>query len=316
MKIFTSLLAYLIIGYSLFSQDGKLLEKEPFILNKEIISKIQTADSALAVGLLNLNFYKITYLSDSLKVKGILIEPKAEGKYPCIIANRGGNRDFGKWTDLSAAYFLGQMASWDYMVIASQYRGVDGGEGTEEFGGADLNDVLNLTKVLEQLPKADTSRIGLQGGSRGGMMTYLAMKQSCRFKAAAVIAGGADLTSSIKSRPSMETGVYAQLIPNYEEGKEEALKARSAVYWANEMCPTTPLLIMHGSADWRVDPAASLKLVSKLTEYKHPVRFILYEGADHGLREYRSEMLAEMKRHFDHYLRDGNPLPNMEPHGK
>ena len=179
-----------------------------------------------------------------------------------------------------------------------------------------MNDVLNLSKVLEQLPKADTSRIGLQGGSRGGMMTYLAMKSSCRFKAAVVIAGGADLTESIKNRPKMETGVYSQLIPNYEANKEEALKSRSAVYWADKMCPTTPLLIMHGSADWRVEPSASLKLVSKLMEYKHPVRFILYEGADHGLREYRNEMLAEMKRHFDYYLRDRNPLPDMEPHGK
>ncbi len=316
MKIFTSLLAFLIVGSSLFSQDGKLLEKELFVLNEKIITKIQAADSALGAGLSNLNFYKITYLSDGLKVKGVLIEPKAEGKYPCIIANRGGNRDFGKWTPVSAAYFLGQMADWGYVVIASQYRGVAGGEGTEEFGGKDLNDVLNLTKVLEQLPKADTSRIGLQGGSRGGMMTYLAMKSSCRFKAAAVIAGGADLITSVKSRPKMETGVYGQLIPNYEENKEEALKSRSAVYWADKMCATTPLLIMHGSADWRVEPAVSIKLVSKLTEFKHPVRFILYEGADHGLREYRSEMLAEMKRHFDFYLRDENPLPNMEPHGK
>lgn len=316
MKIFTSFLAFLFVGSSLFSQDGKLLEKEPFVLNEKIISKIRATDSVLGTALTNLNFYRITYLSDSLKVKGILVEPKAEGKYPCIIANRGGNRDFGKWTPVSTAYFLGQMAAWDYIVIATQYRGVDGGEGTEEFGGKDLNDVLNLTKVLEQLPKADTSRIGLQGGSRGGMMTYLAMRSSCRFKAAAVIAGGADLTESIKSRPKMETGVYGQLIPNYEAKKEEALKSRSAVYWADEMCPTTPLLIMHGSADWRVEPAASINLVSKLTDYKHPVWFILYEGADHGLREYRSEMLAEMKRHFDYYLRDRNPLPDMEPHGK
>ncbi len=314
-KIISFLLFYF-IALNLFSQDGKLLSKEPIELPQPLISKIQAMDSIYGAQISELNFFNITYVSDSLKVKAIVIEPKAEGYYPCIIANRGGNRDFGMWTPKSAAYFLGRMAAWNYVVIATQYRGVDGGEGVEEFGGKEINDVLNLTKVLEQLPKADTSRIGIQGGSRGGMMTYLAMKQSCRFKAAAVIAGAADLTNSINSRPKMETGVYAQLIPDYQQNKERELKARSAIYWANEMCSTTPLLIMHGSADWRVDSKASIDLISKLTEYHHPVRFILFEGGDHGLQEYRAEMFAEIKRHFDYYVRDNMPLPNMKPHGR
>ena len=74
------------------------------------------------------------------------------------------------------------------MVVASQYRGNDGGEGMEEFGGADVNDIFNLIPVLDQNPKADTSRIGMEGTSRGGMMTYLCLKRSCRFKAAVVTA--------------------------------------------------------------------------------------------------------------------------------
>jgi len=73
---------------------------------------------------------------------------------------------------------------------------------------------------------------------------------------------------------------------------------------------------MHGSADWRVLPTESIELVNKLYECKHPTRFILFEGADHGINEYRSERFAEMKRHFDYYLRDGKNPPNMEAHGK
>lgn len=77
---------------------------------------------------------------------------------------------------------MGKMASWGYVVVASQYRGNDGGEGIEQFGGDDVNDVLNLIPVLNQLPKADTSRVGIEGGSRGGMMTYLAMKNHVNLK--------------------------------------------------------------------------------------------------------------------------------------
>lgn len=211
---------------------------------------------------------------------------------------------------------MGKMASWGYVVVASQYRGNDGGEGIEQFGGDDVNDVLNLIPVLNQLPKADTSRVGIEGGSRGGMMTYLAMKKSCKFKASVVVAGLADAHLNIKNRPEMEEHVFSELVPNYSTDKENQLNQRSAVKWANEMCKTTPLLIMHGSADWRVSPEESLRLVNQLYKYKHPTRFILFEGADHGIREFRNDLFYEMKRHFDLYLRDEHPLPNMEPHGR
>lgn len=114
----------------------------------------------------------------------------------------------------------------------------------------------------------------------------------------------------------MEEHVFSELVPNYSTDKENQLNQRSAVKWANEMCKTTPLLIMHGSADWRVSPEESLRLVNQLYKYKHPTRFILFEGADHGIREFRNDLFYEMKRHFDLYLRDEHPLPNMEPHGR
>ncbi len=299
------------------AQDGKIISKELFVLQDSIFHRIEMIDSAWASQLKNnISFYRLTYLSDGLKVTAYVAEPKAKGKYPCIIANRGGNRDLGQWEPMRIANFLGRMASWNYVVIASQYRGVDGGEGVEEFGGKDIHDVLNLIPALGQLPQADTGRIGIEGGSRGGMMTYLALKKTCQFKAAVVTAGSADDFKNIASRPNMETKVMAELIPNYWANKEEELRARSAVYWANEMCKTTPILMMHGSSDWRVLPEESMGLMQKLYEYKHPVRFILFEGADHSLTEFQQESFRQTKMFFDYYLRDLNKLPNMEPHGR
>ena len=40
-----------------------------------------------------IKFSRLSYLSDGLKVTAYLAEPKAKDQYPCIIANRGGNRD-------------------------------------------------------------------------------------------------------------------------------------------------------------------------------------------------------------------------------
>jgi dipeptidyl aminopeptidase/acylaminoacyl peptidase len=316
MKIINCLLiSALFISNLIWAQDGKIISKVPLVLHDSTYNQVNKSDTALGTKLRSINFYRITYLSDGLQVTGYIAEPKEKGKYPCIISNRGGNRDFSKWTPLFIAYYLGRMASWNYIIIASQYRGNDGGEGKEDFGGKDIDDVLNLIPALSQLPNADTSRIGIEGSSRGGMMTYLALKNSCRFKAAVVTSGMANAFKTIAARPEMETKVYAELVPDYNTNKEKELKARSAVFWADEMCKTTPLLIMAGSADRRVQPAEAIELVQKLYEYKHPVRFILYEGADHGIKEFRPENFVETKRHFDYYLRDGKKWPSMEPHG-
>jgi dipeptidyl aminopeptidase/acylaminoacyl peptidase len=320
MKVRFSLQALFLLSISsVFAQDGKIISKQPFVLGPKILKIIdnidKTVDSTFAERINGLNFYRLTYLSDGLKVTAYAAEPKKPGKYPCIITNRGGNREFGKWDTTHVAIHFGVMASWGYVVIGSQYRGNDGGEGQEEYGGKDINDVLNLVPVFAQFPNADTSRIGLEGISRGGMMTYLAMKKSCKFKAAVVMSGAANEFISLQHRPGLDDSVHAQLIPNYYANKEKELKARSASYWADQMCKTTPLLIMQGSSDWRVPTAEALDLVSQLYKHKHPTRFVLYEGADHGISEFMFQTYDERKRHFDYYLRDGKKWPSMEPHG-
>jgi dipeptidyl aminopeptidase/acylaminoacyl peptidase len=256
------------------AQDGKIISKEALVLPDNIIHKIDSLDPGVGNDIKSVNLYRITYLSDGLKVVGFLAEPKKPGKYPCIIANRGGRPTFGLWKPFLVAYYLGRMASWGYVVVASQYRGADGGEGKDEFGGKDVNDVFNLVPLLNQLPSADTSRIGMYGESRGGMMTFLALKRSFKFKAAAVVAGMVDAFDVIEKRPETEDNTFRNLIPEYASTKDAALKARSAIYWPDQMCKTTPLLLMHGSGDTRVDALQSMRFVQKLYEYKHPVRFI------------------------------------------
>ena len=111
---------------------------------------------------------KITYDSDSLKVKGYLARPKDDtGKYPCVIWCRGGIGNAGAIDSFNAKGIFGQIASWGYIVFASQYRGNDGGEGQDEFGGDDVNDVLNLIPLADEIENADKSKWGIEGWSRG-----------------------------------------------------------------------------------------------------------------------------------------------------
>ncbi|MGB0916377.1 MAG: alpha/beta hydrolase family protein [Flavobacteriales bacterium] len=264
----------------------------------------------------SIEIYKIRYLSDSLEINGLLVKPKKKGKYPCVIYNRGGNRDFGSLKIASGVYTLGQIAKEGYVVIASQYRGNGGSEGQEEFGGSDVNDITILPDVLKEIEEADTERIGMYGWSRGGMMTYIALTKTDKIKAAIVGGALSNAYQLVKGRPEMETNVLAELVPNYYANKEIELKKRSAIRWADKFSKTVPILMLHGNADWRVKPEQSLGLAMKFEEYRIPYRLIMFEGGDHGISEHREEVNEQVIRWLDLYVKNNEPLPVMDYHGR
>lgn len=315
MKTILKHLCLFLFTINLVAQNGKLIEKTPVVYQDSIHQKFKDI-STFSEHHATTDLYKITYLSDGLKINGYIAQPKEPGIYPVIIFNRGGNRDFGSINDIRANFLLRKMASWGYVVAASNYRGGGGSEGMEEFGGADVNDVHNLIPLLANEKMADTTRLGIYGYSRGGLMTYRAIAESCKFKAAIIGAGVANSIRNIEKRPEMEQYVYSELIPDYENNKEKGLKDRSAIFWTDKFCKTTPIMLLHGSSDWRVSPEDALDMADSLYKYKHPFRLHFYEGGDHGLSEYRDETWNDIKEFMDNYVKDLKPLPNMEPHGR
>ncbi|MEP7127969.1 MAG: CocE/NonD family hydrolase, partial [Chitinophagales bacterium] len=204
------LLCFLFLTLTAHSQDGKIISQTTYTIADSSIKKWEKNIPDLQAIISSIDFFSITYLSDGLKVKGYLAVPKKAGKYPAIIYNRGGNREFSALSDAQLIRFLALTASWGYVCIASQYRGNGGSEGKEEFGGKDVNDILNLIPCLSAIDKADTSRIGMWGWSRGGMMTYLALTKTNKIKAAIVGSGMADGFIQTKKRPEMDS-VFMEL---------------------------------------------------------------------------------------------------------
>lgn len=126
------ILSFYLYSSLISAQNGKILEKQSMLLSDSTISILQKADPELAKAINHVEFYEITYLSDSLKVKGFFVKPSEKGDFPCIISNSGGIGDFSKWNEVGIDFFLGKLASWGYVVVASQYRGTEGGEGLDE----------------------------------------------------------------------------------------------------------------------------------------------------------------------------------------
>ncbi len=244
----------------------------------------------------------ITYLSYDLKVKGYIAYPKnieENKKLPCIMWNRGGYGNHGAIDRFNARGIYGQIASWGYVVLASQYRGNAGGEGEDELGGKDVNDIINLMKIADEIPFADTNKWGMEGWSRGGMMSFLTLLKNPKFKCA-VLSGAVSNLKEIANLNEKQKKYYESIL-----GKERLVREiekRSALNFAGKL-PNIPYLIMHGSADKTVPTTQSIELAKKFQELNFTYRLIIFENGDHYLKAHRKETDQIRKTWFEKYLK-------------
>ena len=244
---------------------------------------------------------RIIYLSDGLKVKGYLAYKKnIEGKkFPCIIWNRGGYENRGAIDTFTARGMFGQISSWSYVVFASQYRGNAGGEGKEELGSSDVNDILNLIPLADELPFAEKEKWGMEGWSRGGMMTFLTLKQNKNFRCAVLVGAISDFKMNANKNPDIKK-YYSGLIG--KDNLEEEINKRSAINFVDQL-PKIPYLLLHGLADEDVSPLQSIELSKKFYELNILHRLVLFEGGDHYLKKHRKEVDELRKMWFEKYLK-------------
>ncbi len=255
--------------------------------------------------------FQFTYLSGKKKISGLLALPKIHTakKIPCIIYNRGGNKDFGILRPGALFVNLGRLAVEGYVVIASQYSGNSLSDGKDEYGGKDINDVIALYSILKTISFVDIKKIGMYGGSRGGMMTFLVLKKVKWVKAVCIRSGLYNLVKNANLRPEMKK-VFKEA---FGGSKKEMIK-RSVEYWADKLPKNVPILMLHGSADWRASPIDALETSKKFIRYKIPHRLVLFEGADHFLTEFSDEENLMTISWFNRYLKNSE-TPNIKLHG-
>jgi len=240
--------------------------------------------------------YSIRYASDAYQVMGFVAAPGdfMYRSYPILIYNRGGNREFGALTPDYVLWY----AMRGYIVLASQYRGILGGTGQEQFGGDDINDVLRLIDISESLHFAQQGGVYMLGVSRGGMMTYIASRMDDRIRAAAVWAASSNSFESFYEREDAMQMVYIELVGGTPEELPEEFERRSAVMWADEII--VPLLIGHGGeADWRVPTHHAINMAEALENYSKQHRLIIFPDADHS--HWETNFLDEMDEWFKQF---------------
>ena len=255
--------------------------------------------------------FKIKYKVNKKRIIGYVSIPRKGKNLPCVIHLRGGSREFGMLTLPSIFGQLVRFSAEGYIVIATQYPGIEGGDGIDTFGGEDdIECIKKLREILKSIPSADLDKIGLKGHSRGGLMAYMLLREVKWIKCAVIAGAPTDQISKARERE----GWKEHQIKMWGREKKDYVK-RSPIFWVEELPKNVPILLMHGSADWRVLPIHSTKMSMRFLELAIPHRFILFEGADHGISEYREEYNIQTLNWFNRYLKKDEGLPNLIPHG-
>ena len=247
----------------------------------------------------NFIFEKLKTTSDGITIVNYLYRPSntAHRQFPVIVFARGSATMGDAAPQLIACFH--RLAAQGFVVLAPQYRGSDGGEGKDEIGGADLNDVVGALQLIKSLDYADPRNVFLYGESRGGMMTYQAIRDGFPANAAAVL--GAFTYLEIMNQSAYVQKIIPQIWPDYDQHKDSIIRRRSAKYWQEKF--NVPVLIMNGTADQQVDPKQPLGLAMQLQVLHKEYALILYANGNHLLTADRLDCDAQAVSWFRKHMR-------------
>ena len=220
------------------------------------------------------------YRSDSAEVVALVLAARTPQRRPAIVYCRGSYLQQGQLDGFLP--LLHRLARAGYFVVAPQYRGSEGGTGRDEMGGEDVEDVLAVVRLLAARPEVDPRAIYLYGESRGGMMTFQAIRDGAPVRAAATVGAFTDL-DSLFAADERSASLATRIWPDYGARRNEIALRRSAARWAERI--RVPLLLLHGANDRGVPPHQSEQLAAALAKAKARHELHIVPGGSHTLGE-------------------------------
>ena len=269
-------------------------------LNQELFSKLNLTEPEM-----------IWYQSfDGKKIQAWVQRPpdfQPGKKYPLILDIHGGPHSaYGYVFDHEFQW----MAAKGYVVLYPNPRGST--SYGQDFGniiqyhypGDDYRDLMAGVDELIKRGWVDPEKLGVTGGSGGGLLTNWVIGQTQRFKAAVSQRDIADWSDF------WYTADFTLFTPTWFKGapweQEADFKARSPITYITKI--TTPLMLIEGESDFRTPPAAGGEQMFRALKYrKIPTVMIRFPGETHELSRsgkptHRVERLEHILAWFDKYL--------------
>lgn len=251
--------------------------------------------------------------SDGGTVPAQLFLPSTDGPHPAVVYVHGGpprqmfpGFHFGSYYAKDFAVNR-RMAELGYVVVSINYRSGTGygrefreAPGRAWRGASEYADVLGAGRWLEQRKDVDAERIGIWGGSYGGLLTAHALARDSDLFAAGVAIHGVFDWSWPSPTPGHQNPSYIFGVSDAD--RELAFKSSPLAAiddWAS------PVLLISGDRDMSVDVLETIDLHQKLSDRDVDVRTVLLPGEAHDiiLHSNWQKVWAESRRFFEEKLR-------------
>jgi dipeptidyl aminopeptidase/acylaminoacyl peptidase len=227
--------------------------------------------------------------NDGLYIHGYLYKPPrmdAAKKYPGLVSVHGGGTNSYANTFHAMEQYLAQKG---YLVLAIEYRGSSGygrpfqllsvGDWTRGQGW----DAVAASDFLRALPNC-TGKIGVYGGSYGGIMSMAAVtRDPSKFQAAAPFFGIYDWVAAYDDADRLGKIFLVTGFDGFRpEDNPEMYYRNSTINFLKDV--NVPLLIEHGELDRRAPYSQALRLVEALKKEGKTYEFFHYPNEQHGIR--------------------------------
>jgi dipeptidyl aminopeptidase/acylaminoacyl peptidase len=254
----------------------------------------------------------ISYRSrDGLTINGYLTLPvgREPKDLPCVVNPHGGPWARDVWGYNPEVQFL---ANRGYCVLQLNFRGSTGyGRQFWEasFGQWGLkmqDDITDGVQWLIQQGVADAKRVGIYGASYGGYATLAGVTFTPDLYAAAVnYVGVSNLFTFMNTIPPYwrpELPKFYEMVGDPEKDKERMTRTSPAL---NADKIKTPLMVVQGARDPRVNKAESDQMVLALQKRGVDVPYIVKDNEGHGFRneENQYEFYGAMESFLGKHLK-------------
>ena len=253
----------------------------------------------------------IVYRSrDGLTINGYLTLPvgKSAVGLPVVVNPHGGPWVRDRWTFNPEVQFL---ANRGYAVLQMNYRGSLGygrrfwEASFKQWGLTMQDDITDGVNWLVSEGIADPKRIAIYGASYGGYATLAGVTFTPDLYACAVdYVGVSNLLTFLNTMPPYwlpHRETMYEMVGNPTTDKA-ALEARSPVFHVDKI--KTPLLVIQGAKDPRVNIDESDQIVKALKARGVDVPYMVKENEGHGFRneENRFDVYEAMETFFEKHL--------------
>jgi dipeptidyl aminopeptidase/acylaminoacyl peptidase len=260
--------------------------------------------------------------SDGLEIPAYLTIPKgvtAKGM-PTLVVPHGGPWARDTWGFNPMAQFF---ANRGYAVLMPEFRGSTGygkkflNAGNGEWGRRMQDDITWGVQYLIAQGTADPKRVGILGGSYGGYATLAGVAFTPDlYRAAVDIVGPSNLITLLAAIPPYwEAGrkvMYTRMADPGTPAGKAWLQERSPLTSAAKI--KTPLLVVQGANDPRVNRGEAEQIVIALRDRGFPVEYMLAPDEGHGFQRPVNNMAMFMAaekflaKYLDgRYQEDGTP---------